>query len=295
MLENLKIGPEYEGFLFLAESARNPPVLKPHRHVELELNIVVSGAVTYVVKGQRYRFPKRSLIWFFPSQEHQLVDRTQDARYYVAVFKPEMIRKVCVSDRYAGLLKDRPEVDGVLHAELEPGVYSALESSLPEFLKDGLDADLLNQEAGFGLSEDFSFEHGDPDFLNAGLRILLLRCWRIQLERGVSGKQVKLHEAVRKALDLLESGECSDDLDMLAEICGVSSAYLSRRFRKEVGVTLSRYRNSIKLGRFWSVYRESKGITVLEAAFEAGFGSYAQFYRVFVSAYGQSPREVFRV
>ena len=294
MLENLKIGPEYDGFLFLAESTRNPPVLKPHRHVELELNLVVSGAVTYVVKGQRYRFPKRSLLWFFPSQEHQLIDRTQDARYYVAVFKPQMIRSVCQSERYAMLKQDQPEVDGVLHAELEPDVYSSLEQSLPEFLKDGLDPDLLNREAGFGLSDDFSFQHGDPDFLNAGLRHLLLRCWRIQQERFGGGNQVRLHDAVRKTLDLLESGDCYEDLDRLAESCGVSAAYLSRTFRKEVGVTLSRYRNSIKLGRFWSVYRKSNADTFLDAAFEAGFGSYAQFYRVFVDAYGQSPREIFR-
>ena len=31
VLENLKIGEAYEGFLFLAEATRNPPVLRPHR------------------------------------------------------------------------------------------------------------------------------------------------------------------------------------------------------------------------------------------------------------------------
>src|SRR5688572_17334003 len=90
MLENLKLSDRYDGFLFLAEAARNPPVLKPHHHLELELNVVRRGEITYVVGGQRYRFGQRSLLWMYPAQEHQMVDRTDDAEYYVAVFKPQL-------------------------------------------------------------------------------------------------------------------------------------------------------------------------------------------------------------
>lgn len=74
MLENLKLGPKYDGFLFLAESVRNPPRLSSHHHVELELNLVVKGSVTYVVGERRFTFEKRTLLWMFPAQEHQLVD-----------------------------------------------------------------------------------------------------------------------------------------------------------------------------------------------------------------------------
>ena len=56
MLEDLHIDPAYDGFLFLAEAVRNPPVLRPHRHRELELNVVIQGKVTYVHAGQRYCF-----------------------------------------------------------------------------------------------------------------------------------------------------------------------------------------------------------------------------------------------
>jgi len=99
MLEDLKLGERYDGFLFLAEAARNPPVLGSHRHIELELNLVVEGTITYVVRGRRFTFGKRSLLWMFPAQEHQLVDRTGDAQYYVAVFKPELLRAACRGSR----------------------------------------------------------------------------------------------------------------------------------------------------------------------------------------------------
>lgn len=63
---------------------------------------------------------------------------------------------------------------------------------------------------------------------------------------------------------------------------------------REVGVALARYRNSIRLGRFWEIYRGSADVSVLDAAFAAGFGSYAQFFRVYTEAYGKGPRETLR-
>ena len=60
MLENLKLRKGYDGFLFLAESARNPPKIKSHHHVELELNLVVRENITYVVSGHRFTFQSRT-------------------------------------------------------------------------------------------------------------------------------------------------------------------------------------------------------------------------------------------
>lgn len=65
--------------MFLAESVRNPPMLRPHRHVELELNLVVGGEIRYVVDDKSYHFPSGTLLRLFPGQVHQLVDRTPDA------------------------------------------------------------------------------------------------------------------------------------------------------------------------------------------------------------------------
>jgi len=290
MLENLKIGPEYEGFLFLAEAARNPPVLRPHHHVELEMNLVVSGELTYVVDGVRYRFPKRSLLWIFPSQEHQLVDRSSDAGYYVAVFKPDLIARACRTSRYEALRKKRPSQNGVIHCDLDPDSFENLSREMADVVADGLDPDLLNREAGFGLSEHFSFEHNDPDWLNAALRHFLLLGWRLQ-QRPSAGRAVQLHHSVRRALDLIDKGaEEEASLDSLAEACGVSRSFLSRSFQTGVGVSLTRYRNSVRMGRFWELRRKHPRATLLESVFDAGFGSYSQFFRVYTSIYGESPR-----
>lgn len=294
MLEDLKIGPRYGGFVFLA-AAQTIPRLRPHRHVELELNLVERGTITYVVDGRRLRFPTGTLLWLYPDQEHQLVDRTEDARYYVAVFKPSLIRQAGSGAKYAALRKTSPETpDTVVHTELQPQAFDLTRRLIAEITADGLDPDLLSREAGFGVSSDFHYEHHDPDWLNAGLRLLLLHAWRLQRGSVGAAKPVHLHPAVSRALKLLSDDVDQHDLEDLARQCGVSEAYLSRTFARQMGVPISRYRNAVRLRRFWDVYRGPNQPSMTDAAYAAGFGSYAQFFKVFAAAYGRGPRESMR-
>ncbi|MCP5070532.1 MAG: AraC family transcriptional regulator, partial [bacterium] len=80
----------------------------------------------------------------------------------------------------------------------------------------------------------------------------------------------------------------------LAKGSGVSSTHLSRIFHSEVGVHIRRYRNTVRLARFWESFGGARQRTLLESAFAAGFGSYTQFYRVFKDEYGRGPREAMR-
>lgn len=61
-------------------------------------------------------------------------------------------------------------------------------------------------------------------------------------------------------------------------------------FARQLGVPLNRYRNSLRLARFWELYHKPGKPTILEAVYAAGFGSYAQFFKVFTDAYGGGPR-----
>lgn len=292
MREDLKISPQYDGFLFLAEAVRNPPILRPHHHVELELNVVARGEITYVVGHRRYTFGQRSLLWMFPSVEHQLVDRSPDAEYYVAVFKPGMIQRACTGPRYQPLKEDRHPEDPVPCTVLDPESFGLLCREMESLMEEGIDAEVLNREAGFGLSPEFSFRHGDPDWLNAGLHHLLLFSWRLQSSRPSGLPHGALHPGVRRALDRLADPDHPGDLKTLEKDCGVSAAYLSRIFHRQLGVSLSAYRRSLRMERFWEIYHRDSGVGLLQAVYTAGFGSYAQFFRDFTKAYGAGPRNL---
>jgi methylphosphotriester-DNA--protein-cysteine methyltransferase len=81
---------------------------------------------------------------------------------------------------------------------------------------------------------DFAYEHNDPDALNAGLRYLLLLCWRTQQTGKVLGEAVVLHPCVRRVIKMLGDGNLQVNLNELAQGCGTIEAYLSRTFRKQI-------------------------------------------------------------
>ena len=193
MLVNLKLGRKYDGLLYLAESTRNLQRIESHRHAELELNVVVQGTITYVMNGRRFTFSPRTMLWLFPQQEHQLVDRADNLRLYVVAFKPSLIQRTCHAPAYEGLKRKAGNEDSILSAVLDPKVFDLVSKVLESLMQGALDSDLLNREAGFGPASNFRFEHHDPDALNAGLHYLLLLCWRIQSASKASRASVPLH------------------------------------------------------------------------------------------------------
>jgi methylphosphotriester-DNA--protein-cysteine methyltransferase len=291
MRQSLKLGDAYDGLLFLADASRSLRRIESHCHAELELNLMVRGTATYVVNDQRFTFSPRTLLWLFPRQEHQLVDRSDDAQFFVAVFKPSMITQSCRSTIYDGLKQEANDKDGVLSTLLSPELFDLLQKTMATVMRGALDPEILNREAGYGPESGFVYEHHDPDALNAGLRYLLLLCWRIQLEGKSSAGATILHPAVGRALKILSEDETNQNLDELAKACGVSKSYLSRTFHRQIGVPLNRYRNSLRLARFFKEYRQPDQKNLTEAVYAAGFGSYAQFYKVFTQAYGRGPRD----
>lgn len=76
----------------------------------------------------------------------------------------------------------------------------------------------------------------------------------------------------------------------LAERFRVSAGHLARTFKAEVGCSLVEYRNRLRLVRFFAIMRTGKR-SLLEAATQAGFGSYAQFLRVHRQLTGLAPRD----
>jgi AraC-like DNA-binding protein len=77
--------------------------------------------------------------------------------------------------------------------------------------------------------------------------------------------------------------------EALAKRVHVSAGRLARIFKKETRMSLVDHRNDLRLARFLDgAY--PRAASLLEAALDAGFGSYAQFHRVFRARYGAAPR-----
>lgn len=80
----------------------------------------------------------------------------------------------------------------------------------------------------------------------------------------------------------------NEDRHAIAKALGTTADKLGRVFKAEMGETLPEYRNRLRLERFFSVV-EASGGNLLRSALDAGFGSYAQFHRVFHQTFKCAP------
>jgi AraC-like DNA-binding protein len=116
----------------------------------------------------------------------------------------------------------------------------------------------------------------------------------IHTRRGRAGWQSAPSEGertpvVRRVLDALNQNVLVGARSLASEM-SISPGHLTRVFRTEMGVSLVEYRNRLRIERFFSLV-ERGGDNLLAAALAAGFGSYAQFHRVFRKVVGTTPRE----
>lgn len=107
-----------------------------------------------------------------------------------------------------------------------------------------------------------------------------------KLSNDVTKSQHRLVREVTQALVRDPSLSC----ESLAKALQMSSGQLARTFKHYAQVSIVDHRNEIRLARFLG-HVDTKAGNLLEAALEAGFGSYAQFHRVFRARFGQAPRE----
>jgi AraC-like DNA-binding protein len=152
----------------------------------------------------------------------------------------------------------------------------------------------LNNSSHRALEEQFNTLHdtdwGDSHY-DLGLAWLLVSCWKAfdEARECVEGENV--HPCVAKAAHALRHDGTNWNLDQLARHAGTSASWLSRLFQQQMGVSLTDFRNRQRFEKFRELYDRGHKRTLSQAAFEAGFGSYAQFHRVAQSLTGLSPRD----
>jgi len=109
--------------------------------------------------------------------------------------------------------------------------------------------------------------------------------------RGGSG-ETKMRRLVTTAAAMLAE-DTALDAGRIARRLEVSAGWFARIFKAEMGMSLVEYRNRLRLDRVDTLLDQGSR-TLLQAARDAGFGSYAQFHRIFRKLRGVTPREYVR-
>ena len=267
--EELVLKQEEDGDIW-EHKFRGQPFTMIHRHTELEVNLVVQGTASYLLEDIRYELRPNSLVWLFPEQNHILIDQSTDFQMWIGVFKPELVGRVSTGPA------NRPLQEG---------------NPAGNFCKQ---LDLTRSRRLSGLFKELQEGREDTPRYNAGLGYLLLLSWEAHLATSQLVSSSLVHPAVKQAIQVIQHVDASIGVQDLANEVGLSASRLSHLFKEQTGLSLVEFQNNHCLKRFLELHDDDPSITMLDAALQAGFGSYPQFYRVFKRLTGYNPAQYFR-
>lgn len=246
-------------------------IYPPHHHEHLEINLVEHGFAKYTVNDRVYTLEPRCLVFLFPSQEHALYDRSNDFKMWNITVRQSFLNTLCKS-RYLEPLKARNPEEYYCR-QLDPATMRLYERLLPE---------IAHQRK----------EH--PVIYRIGLGYLIVALWKDFHENTQPVVHRPVTGFVRKAVYELSHFENQDEQDRLEDLSrklGIGPSQLSRLFKREMGISITEFRNRAKLDRFVNLMFKHPEHDLLSLALDAGFGSYTQFFRVFRKEIGMTPEE----
>lgn len=236
-----------------------------HAHDSLEINLVLRGSGQVLLDNRRYPLLPGHLIWLWPGQWHIPSDWSADMLLWIVEWRPGTLPR---------LRRARRRDDPV------PGDFAApfcRRLAAPALRRlDGLLAAVAARTR--------------PDAFNRGLDFALFALWDEFLAAEPVQDCAAFHPKLAAAIALLGGPDPDLTLARLARRVQLSPFYLSALFQKQTGLTLPAYRNRLRLQEFFRRYHAHPEIRILQHALDSGFGSYAQFFRVFSAATGLAPR-----
>jgi AraC-like DNA-binding protein/quercetin dioxygenase-like cupin family protein len=235
-----------------------------HHHDELEFNLISQGTGLYLLANRKYKIRRGDLLWLFPAQEHVLIEQSPDFKMWIGVFKPKLVRRIATDGTAQTLREANPA--GEYCRRLSQRDCARLQTLFDEVIA-------TQNRAGL---------------FNAGLGYSLATAWRC-FEQAVDVPVQDVHPAIEKAARLIRDDTATLSVSEIARRAGLSATRLSRLFKEQTGVALVDFRNRQRIENFLRLYGTGQRLTMLDAALEAGFGSYPQFHRVFKRVMGCAP------
>ncbi|MGC4064056.1 MAG: helix-turn-helix domain-containing protein [Polyangiaceae bacterium] len=233
-----------------------------HRHSAIEMNLVVAGRGRYEVDGRHHALGAGSILWIPSGAPHYLEERSADFSMWIVAAAIDRLGQAIPSELAESMFRN--------------GANGGTTKVLPDQEVNWIDRELARIQT--------SHSHV---LLRAGITYTLLRAWEAtQASPSILPGEL-LSAPLYRALALLEADARLSRED-LAEQVRVTPERLGRLFQTELGISFIEYRNRIRLEKFLVIHRSGR-MTLLGACLEAGFGSYAQFHRVFTEILGDTP------
>lgn len=220
-----------------------------HSHVGPELNLLMSGRLTYEIGARKLEVRAGELLVIEAGVPHQIIEASHGAAFWVM--------ELSAGDAFPWF-----EMSAT-HRTEDEWVRAFVAVSRKLWLRPSPSIENELWEAAFEI-----LRSGPP--------------------RGEL-KTIHLHPAVERARLICQSElEDELTMTALAKRAGISPSRLSHLFQEELGITPLQYRNFCRIQQFISRYGEGDE-NLMRVALRSGFGSYPQFHRAFQQVCGAPP------
>ncbi len=242
-----------------------------HYHEFCKLLLLVSGAGSYVVDGQRYLLQSGDAVLIGSRSVHRPeLEKGIPYERIIIYISPEFLQQ-----------SSSPDCDLV-------DIFSGKRGHI-----------LRTKESGYrkifslasALEKELSgAEYGREILSNAALLHLLVEIGRNLRNEDVQNPQPVIPRSTRilELMKYIDSHLTEDlDIDALAEASFISKYHMMRLFRQETGFTIHTYLSQRRLLHARGLIE--KGMRATEACYRSGFRSYSSFTRAYGKHFGTTP------
>ncbi len=243
-----------------------------HWHEHIEVNLLLSGAMTYLFNGRSEQVEAGQLVLFWAAIPHQTVEVTAESPLiciylpladFLALPLPREIKRSVLQGRFFSVARavplDRPMVERWAEEWREGDEVRR------RLIADEVRLRVRRMALDGPRPPQRETQRGEP--------------------RSMAYKRV---EALIELINLHHSEELS--LTKLAEMAGVHASTVNRDFRSVLGLPLNEYLMRYRLAQAMHLLADTEEL-VLQIAYGCGFGSTSRFYELFKSRVGVTPRQ----
>jgi AraC-like DNA-binding protein len=257
----------------------NPsPMPRPDHHNEVELNLLESGWVTYLLGGRKVRIEAGRLSAFWAAIPHQIIEFGPHTEYFVVTIPFAWFLQWRLPDSYV-----QPMLRGAVHREPPPGrgqldrdLFAQWEIDLRKNPQDKKDIVLLEMEARL-------------------LRMIdalspLPAATSTSRRRHVALHNGGLNKVEQMACLIAQRYTEPLTVDDIGKAVALHPNYAMSLFKKAFGTTLIEYLTHHRVSHAQRLLATTDE-KIVEVAFNSGFNSISRFNEAFRRACHCSPRE----
>ncbi len=268
--------PDFSPYDLMCVRWRPTRMDRPDHHNEIELNLLESGWVTYLLGGRKVRIEAGRLAVFWGAIPHQVIDFGDEPDYFCVTIPFSWFLQFKLPDRFVQpLLRGEVLIDASSASpEWDRAMFSQWERDLRKPTEEQKAVVILEMEARL---------------MRSSASVLTPKTAK---SRRQGARDAGLNKVEQMACLIAQRYTEPLTIDLIAAAVGLHPKYAMRLFRKTFGTTLLDYLKHHRVSHAQRLLATSDA-KVADIAHESGFHSLSRFNETFRRECGSTPR-VFR-